>query len=185
MMGWTLPVSAVIGGKTYPIHADYRDVLEIFSYFEDPDLSEHLKWQIGLALFFEGDIPARYQRSAMEFLRDFIQCGRCGEDVAGPKLIDWQQDAPAIVAEVNKVAGQEVRRLPFLHWWTFMGYFHAIGEGHLSMVVGIRDKLRRGKKLESWEKEFYRSNKKQIDLKKRCSREELRQREYLQKLLDQ
>ena len=60
MTGWTLPVSAVIGGKTYPIHGDYRDVLEIFSYFEDPDLPECLKWQIGLALFFEGEIPQEH-----------------------------------------------------------------------------------------------------------------------------
>lgn len=185
MIGWTLPVSAVIGEKTYPIHGDYRDVLEIFSYFEDPDLPEYLKWQIGLALFFEGEIPPEHQQEAMGFLSDFIQCGRSVEDVAGPKLIDWQQDAPTIVAEVNKVAGQEVRQLPFLHWWTFMGYFHAIGEGHLSTVVGIRDKLRKGKPLDTWEKEFYRTNKKQIELKKRCSQEEKAERERLQKLLDQ
>ena len=40
MTGWELPVSAAFGGVTYPIHADFRDVLEIFSYFDDPDLPE-------------------------------------------------------------------------------------------------------------------------------------------------
>ena len=42
MSVWQLPVHAVIGGICYPLHADYRDVLEIFSYLEDPDLPEFL-----------------------------------------------------------------------------------------------------------------------------------------------
>lgn len=89
-----------------------------------------------------------------------------------------------IVADVNKVAGQEIRALPFVHWWTFMSWFHAIGEGQLSTVVSLRDKLRRGKKLEQWEKDFYRDNKNTVDIRKRYSKEELEQQEKLKRLLD-
>ena len=89
----------------------------------------------------------------------------------------------AIAADINKVAGQEVRSAPFVHWWTFLSWFHGIGEGQLSLLVGIREKLRKGKKLEPHEKEYYREHKAQVDLKKRYSREELAQRQALEKLL--
>lgn len=181
---WSLPVTAELGGKTYPIHADYRDILEIFSYLEDPDLPEYLRWQIALALFYEGEIPQEDQQEAMEQLASFIACGR-PEGKPGPKLLDWQQDAPAIIADVNKTAGQEIRALPFVHWWTFMAWFNAIGEGQLSTLVSIRDKLRRGKKLETWEKEFYRENKDRVDMKKRYSQEELAEQARLKELLGQ
>lgn len=180
---WGLPTEAVIGENTYPIHADYRDILEIFSYFEDPELPEYLRWQIALALFYEGQIPQEHLQEAMEYLCVFINCGRQEEPKPGPKLLDWEQDALTIVADVNKAAGQEIRALPFLHWWTFMAWFHAIGEGQLSTIVSIRDKLRRGKKLEQWEKDFYRENKSRVDMKKRYSAAELAEQERLKQLL--
>lgn len=183
MNSWSLPTTAVVGGKTYPIHADFRDILEIFSYLEDPDLPAYLRWQIALALFYEGQIPQEYTQQAMEYLTQFINCGAEEKAAPGPKLLDWEQDALCIIADVNKVAGQEVRALKFVHWWTFLSWFHAVGEGQLSTIVGIRDKLRRGKKLEAWEKDFYRENKHRVDLKKRYSSEETEERKRLQALL--
>lgn len=97
--------------------------------------------------------------------------------------MDWEQDAQVIVADVNKVAGIEIRALPFLHWWTLVSYFNAIGEGQLSTLVSIQEKLRKGKKLEKWEQEFYRKNKDKVDLKKRYSAEEIAEQERLKKLL--
>ncbi len=181
--GWELPTDASIGGKCYSIHADYRDILEIFSYFEDPDLPEYLRWQIALALFYEGEIPPEHQQEAMGYLASFINCGKQEAGPPGPKLMDWEQDVLTIVADVNKVAGREVRAMPFLHWWTFMAWFHAIGEGQLSTLLSIRDKLRRGKKLEAWEQEYYRKNKDKVDLKRRYSAQELQEQEDLKKLL--
>lgn len=181
---WALPTKAVIGGVSYPIHADYRDILEIFSYFDDPELPEYLRWQIALALFFEGKIPQEDTQAAMEYLLCFLNCGKQEQGRPGPKLLDWQQDADLIVADVNRVSGQEVRAQPFVHWWTFMAWFHAIGEGQLSNIVAIRDKLRRGKKLEKWEKEFYRENKSRVDMKKKYSEAELQEQERLKALLD-
>ena len=33
-----------------------------------------------------------------------------------------------------------------------------MGQGQFSLVVSLRDKLRRGEKLESWEREYCRRN---------------------------
>lgn len=181
---WELPTSARIGGKTYQLHADYRDIMEIFSYLQDPELPEYLRWQVALALFYEEEIPAEDQQQAMAYLAEFINCGKEEESAPGPKLLDWEQDGLTIVADVNKVAGKEIRALPFVHWWTFMAWFHAIGEGQLSTILSIRSKLLKGKKLEKWEQDFYRENKERIQLKKRYSQDEQREREALNALLD-
>ena len=182
MNPWRLPQTAEIGGAVYQLNTDFRDILEIMGYLDDQDKPKYLRWRIALALFYEGDIPAERQQEAMEYLAEFISCGET-DAKPGPKLLDWEQDAQAIVADVNKVAGTEIRAVPYLHWWTFLSYFHAIGEGQLSTVVSIRDKLRRGKKLEEWEKDFYRENKSRVDLKKKYSAEDLAEQERLKKLL--
>lgn len=178
---WTLPRQAVIGGKTYEIHPDFRDILEIFGYLNDPDLPEPFRWRIALALFYEGEIPAEHRREAMEFLADFIRYGM--DDQPGPKLLDWQQDARAILAGVNAAAGQEIRRESFVHWWTFLSWFSAIGQGELATVVAIRSKLTRGQKLSDWEQDFYRQNREKVDLKPRYTAEELEERKRLNALL--
>lgn len=182
MSQWHLPETAEIGGTVYPIHADFRDILEIFQYLDDPDQPEYVRWRVALALFYEGEIPEKDRQEAMAYLSVFLSCGEQDTKPA-PKLLDWDQDAQIIVADVNKVAGTEIRALPFLHWWTFMAYFNAIGEGQLSTMVSLRDKLRRGKKLEKWEREYYQKNKARVDIKKRYSAEELEEQERLKKIL--
>ncbi len=179
---WELPRTAVIGGVSYDLNTDFRDILEIMGYLSDETNPEYLRWRIAIALFYNGDIPQEYQQQAMEYLADFITCGQRDEKPA-PKLLDWEQDAQTIVADVNKVAGVEIRAVPYLHWWTFLSYFHAIGEGQLSTLISIRDKLRRGEKLEKWEQDYYRENKQRVDLKPSYSAEELAEQERLNKLL--
>lgn len=119
----------------------------------------------------------------MAFLARFLNGGRDEPQRPGPRLLDWEQDAQVIVAEVNRVAGQEVRAAGYIHWWTFLAYFHGIGEGQLSTLVCLRDKLCRGIRLEKWEQEYYRQNKSRVDLKKHYSAAELAQQERLRRLL--
>lgn len=184
MIPWSLPETAEIGGKVYELNTDYRDILEILGYLNDQEKPEFMRWLIAIALFYEGNIPQEHQSEAMQYLSSFISYGEIDDTKPSPKMIDWEQDALAIVSDVNKVAGCEVRRLPYLHWWTFLSYFQAIGEGQLSTIVAIRDKLRRGQKLEKWEQDYYRENKSRIDFKKKYSAEELAEQERLKKLLD-
>ena len=63
-----------------------------------------------------------------------------------------------IASAVNKVAGIEVRATSYIHWWTFMGYYLAIGESPLATIVSIRSKIMEGKKLEKYESKFKNDN---------------------------
>ena len=94
-----------------------------------------------------------------------------------------EQDSRFILAEVNRAAGTEIRSLPYLHWWTFLSYFHAIGEGQLSTLISIRTKLQNGKKLEPWEQDYYRKNRHLVDLRPRYTAEEMAQQLKLNQLL--
>lgn len=176
---WKLPQSVQIGGKSYEINADFREILKILAVLDDPGYPEFLRWQVALRLFYKGELPP--DREAMEYLSFFLRYG--AEDIPGPRLLDWEQDAAVIISEVNKAAGQEVRSLEFVHWWTFLGWFHAIGDGQLATLISLRDKLRRGKPLEDWERDFYRQNKARIELKKRLSAQEQAERDALNRLL--
>ena len=184
MTGWDLPKTAVIGGKTYPIHTDYRDILEIFSWLQNEEKPEFLRWHVALALFFDGEIPDEDFNEAAEYFCRFVNGGQEETQNPGPQLLHWEHDARDIVADVNKVAGQEVRALAYLHWWTFLSWFHGIGEGNLSTLVAVRDKLQRGKKLEPWEQEYYRRNRSRVILPKKYSSGELAEQERLKALLD-
>ncbi|MBQ3692620.1 MAG: hypothetical protein II931_04795, partial [Clostridia bacterium] len=75
------------------------------------------------------------------------------------KLIDWKHDESIIFPAVNKAVCFEVRAVPYMHWWTFIGCFGEIGEGLFSTVMNIRHKSAEGKKLEKWEREFLRKHK--------------------------
>lgn len=182
MTPWKLPQTAVIGGVEYLLNTDYRQIFEIFEYLNDLQQPEWLRWQVAIALFFEGEIPEEHQSDAMQYLADFIACGE-EQSAPGPKLLDWEQDAQIIVADINKVAGTEIRALPQLHWWTFLSYFRAIGEGQLSTVVSIREKLRTGKKLEQWEQEYYHKHPERIDLKVQYTTDVEAELDELEKLL--
>ena len=124
------------------------------------------------------------RQEAIAYFTDFIGCGEKGTGKPVPQLICWQQDAPIIIGEVNRVAGQEIREKPFVHWWTFLAWFHAVGEGQLSFLVSLRDKLRRGQKLEAWEETYYRENREKVDISPRYTQREKDQRAKLLALLD-
>ena len=178
---WELPRRLSIGGREVEIDPDFRTVLQIFRHFQNEELPEFLRWEVALRLFYRQIVPEQQEYAAMEALADFIRCG--AQDSPGPKLLDWQQDAAIIIADVNKAAGQELRSLPFVHWWTFLGWFHAIGQGQLSTVVAIRQKLQGKQKLEPWEQDFYRQNKAMVDMKAPLTEEEQAEKDRLNQLL--
>ena len=167
-------MEAVIDGKAYPINADFRDVLNILSRLGDAGEDEQTRVFVALALFYEGfeGMPDASYREAAQRMFDFISCGEPADQRTRPKTIDWDQDRNAIIADINKAAGREIRALHFCHWWTFISWFNAIGDGTLATIVSIREKLRRGKRLSEWENEFYRANRKKVDFQSNYTREE-------------
>ena len=182
MNTWVLPKTAKIGEKEYNINTDFRDVLEIIQYLNDLEKTEQVRWMIAISLFYEGDIRAEDMEQAARYLAEFISYGIQSEK-KGPVLLSWEQDAQMIVADINKVAGKEIRNMEYLHWWTFLSYFYGIGEGQLSTVVSIRSKLKSGKKLEKWEQEYYRENRSRVDMKDPETKEKKQMQEYFDKWL--
>lgn len=178
---WSLPKEAALGGKIYPHKTDYRQMLKLMALLERQEMPLRLRWLTALAYFYEVPVPAGQEEAAMAYLGAFLTCGQ--KETPGPKLLDWQLDAPEIIADINAVAGQEVRSLPYLHWWSFLSFFQGIREGRLSALVAIREKLNRGKKLEPHEQEYYRAHKDKVRLRPAESAEDAARRRALEALM--
>lgn len=161
---YRLPRQAVIRGVTYDLNTDFRVILKIFRVFGDETLPPMLRWLTALRLFYRQQIPLSHRQEAMAYLGEFLRCG--GGDPPGEPLFSWDGDAAPIIAGVNAAAGREVRLEEDVHWWTFLGWFHAMPPGMFSALISIRQKKRKGQKLEPHEEEFYRENKSLVDGKK-------------------
>lgn len=170
-MIYDLPTSLTIGDTEYPIRSDFRAVLDIIAALNDPDLTDKEKSFVTLFILYEDYTLIDDLEAALEKAMWFISCGE-QETKSTRRLMDWEQDFPLIVAPVNRVLGYECRACEYLHWWTFISAYYEIGECAFSTVVSIRDKKQRGKKLESWEKDFYRNNRSSVDFRKKLSQAE-------------
>ena len=140
-MMYELPTSVEIEGTAYEIRSDYRAALDICAALSDPSLSDGDRALVILDIFYPGFAEA-------------------------PRLVDWEQDFPYIVAPVNRVCGQEIRAVSYMHWWTFVSYYYEIGgDCTFAQIVHIRDKLARGKTLDKSERVWYRQNRRLVDFK--------------------
>ena len=168
-MMWRLPESLEIGGSVFRIRTDYRDILTVFQAFNDPELPDWGKTEVMLQIIYcdREQIPEQLLNEAVNKAVEFIDHGVTDDGKPKPKIMDWEQDEGLIVSAINKVAGVgDVRSLPYLHWWTFIGYYMEIGASLFSQVMNIRYKRLHGKKLEKWEREWARDNRELIRLRK-------------------
>lgn len=168
---YELPTAVSINDEEYLIRkqADYRVILDVIDALQDPELTQEEKVFAALIIFYDGidsveSVVTSFDSAdklheAVKLMYSFINCG--DEDIGYKthhKVIDWVQDEKLIVSAINNVAHTEIRALNYLHWWTFIAYYMAVGESSLATVVGIRDKISRGKKLDDFEKQFKRDN---------------------------
>lgn len=167
---YEIPKSIFIENTEYGIRndGDYRVILDCFAALQDSELTKHERLFASLIIFYsdlnsiDDILVCEHLEPLIEKMYDFFNCGEntpLGAKVPH-KLIDWEQDAQLISSAVNKVAGIEIRSVPYIHWWTFMGYFSAVDKSLLSTVITIRDKIIRGKKLEKYERTFRSENPK-------------------------
>lgn len=193
MDAWKLPVSLEANGQEYAIRTDYRVILDILSAMNDPDILEpgmtqeeqnQEKIMTMLQILYEDfdSIPPKDWREAAEKASEFIDCGIQNDGKPKPRTMDWEQDASIIVPAVNKVYRDDVRSIKYMHWWTFFGLYMEIGESTFSTVVNIREKKRKGKKLEKWEQEYYKNNKSIIDLKAKSTERSEEEKSELREL---
>lgn len=116
MSNWGLPTQVMIGNTAYDIYTDYRDILRIFAEFENPDHKSYEQLYIAQNLFYKdfADIPAKDHEAAALQMNWFIDLGQSSDDIRPVRLLDWEQDQQMIAADINKVAGTEIRALPYL-----------------------------------------------------------------------
>lgn len=166
MLG-SLPLALDVGGRSYPVRADFRSVLRIIAAFNDPELTDEEKVYVCLRQLYKGfsQIPPEHYAEAYKQAVWFINCGQEPSERSSPRVVDWEKDEQLIFPAVNKVAGQEVRAAQFMHWWTFMGCFQSIDrEDTYGYVLMLRQKKAKGKQLEKWEQEFWNNNRELCDL---------------------
>ena len=170
-MMYELPSSVAVCEKEYAIETDFRAILDIFSVMSDGDLTRG-EQTIGILGIFYKDflsMPSECFEEAVRKIFWFINGGKEEKQGKPPKLMDWEQDFQYLIAPINRIVGQEIRSIEYLHWWTFLSYYQEIGDCYFAHIVRIRDLKARGKLKDKADKEFYRKNKEVIDLKTRYS----------------
>lgn len=180
-MNYTLPTTQVLGGVEYEIRSDFRAALDICAALSDPNLTNQEKAEDAIIIFYPQyeEIPPEELKNALDACFSFLSCGENSSTKNKVKLMDWEQDFNYIVPAVNRILGKEIRELPYLHWWTFIGAYNEIGDCVFSQIVAIRDKKSKGKKLDKQEQEWYRRNREIVDFKRQYTDSE---RETLEKL---
>lgn len=188
-----LPAALTIKGRNYPIRSDYRNILDVFVVFNDPEMSKEEKWFCAVYMIFEDFTCADELETACaegfdiaEAIKQiiwFINCGKESKECKKKPVYDWEQDEQIIFSAVNNVAKTEVRQVEYMHWWTFLSYFNEIGEGLFSYIVSIRRKRNGEGKLDKAERKFYAENKDMVEIRPRLSKEEQEFERYIGDLL--
>ena len=175
-----LQTSVQIGQASFNItnKGDFRMVLDCFEALNDTELSASEQTYAALIIFYEDinsleDI-AQYQDILDLLQKEMVKFLNGGEEeipsnTNNYRLIDWKKDSNLICSAVNNVAKTEIRALEYLHWWTFLGYYTAVGECPLSVIVGIRYKIAHNEKLEKHEKKFRQENPGYFDIDMRTA----------------
>lgn len=193
---WELPKSVkTANGHEYAIRTDFRAVLDLLTALSDREIcgvNEIETSVLHTSLMLQIMVP-NYEKvepddlsEVLKGIGEFIDMSNKPKDgKKAPSLMDWEQDAGLIIPEINKLAGKEVRAVEYMHWWTFLSYYMAIGEGTFANVVNVRSKRAKGKKLEKWEQEFFNHNKDVIILKEKLTDEEAEELEREKKFLEE
>lgn len=177
-MMWSLPISVEIDGTEYAIRnkCDYRVVLDVISALNDEELEMEYRIECALFIFYEDLTGLKDIQAAIMEMIKIINLGKetTEDEQNKPQLMDWEHDFTQIAPPVSRVLGYSVRdEKNYTHWYDFIGAYMEIGsECAFSNIVSIRDKKLKGKKLEKWEQEFYRENRKLIDLPRKLTAEE-------------
>lgn len=184
-MMWSLPVSVEIDGKEYAIRnkCDYRVILDVISALNDEELEMEYRVECALFQFYgndELDTPEKVltalndiQIAIIEMMKIINLGNEETEEEYKPKLMDWEHDFAQLAPPISRVLGYSVRDVNnYTHWWDFVGAYMEIGDCAFANIISIRSKRMKGKKLENWEQEFYKENRKIIDLPHKLTSED-------------
>ena len=193
-MKWDLPIAVEINGRKYKIrdNCDYRIVLDVITVLNDEELDEESRLECALFVFYdEFKTPKDIDSELIKVfetadnihiaITEMLKIINIGDEVKeednSPRLMDWEYDFTQLAPPISRVLGYSVRDTKnYTHWYDFVGAFNEIGESVFSTIISIREKRIQGKKLDDWEKDFYKKNKKIVDLPYNMTNEE---REWL------
>lgn len=175
-MMWSLPTTVEIDGTKYEIRnkCDYRVVLDAISALNDEELDMQYRLECALFIFYEDLTGLEDIQKAIAEMMKIIGLGEeATEEEHKPQLMDWEHDFTQLAPPISRVLGYSVRdKNHYTHWYDFVGAYMEIGDCTFSNIISIREKRLKGKKLEKWEEEFYRENRKMINLPHRLTAEE-------------
>ena len=177
-MIWSLPIAVDIDGKEYAIRnkCDYRVVLDVIAVLKDNELNQEEKIKCSLFIFYEDITGLEDVETAVNEMLKIINVGEEEEnnnEPPKPQLMDWEHDFTQLAPPISRTLGYSVRDANhYTHWYDFIGAYMEIGECTFSNIITIRSKKQKGKPLEKWEQEFYRENKKLVDLPQNLTDEE-------------
>lgn len=168
-MMWNYPLYVEIDGEKYAIEkqCDYRVVLDCLCVYEDEELDLDMKHRLALTIFYENPKSIKNIEEAVKKMLQIIDYNATDENntsttnkMPSQRLMSWEKDFPLIAPPVSRILGYDIRDPnKYTHWYSFMGAYLEIGDCLWSTVISIRYKRLKGKKLESWEKEFCREHK--------------------------
>lgn len=84
--------------------------------------------------------------AAIEWAGWFLNCGDTSEKKAGPKVYDFQKDAPLIYAGFRQIHGIDLHTVK-LHWWSFVALFMAVmacQDTPFGALVTLRSRVKNG-----------------------------------------
>lgn len=175
-MTWNLPISVEIDGAVHNIRnrCDYRVVLDVIAALNDQELEIENRVQCALFIFYEDISGITNLDEAIQEMFRIINYGEVEKtEQEKPQMMDWEKDFKNIAPPVSRILGYDIRTPgKYTHWWSFLGGYMEIGECLFATVVSIRQKLRKGKKLEKWEQEFFNENRDMVILPTKYTKEE-------------
>lgn len=175
---WDLPKSVEIDGNKCPIRndCDYRVVLDVIKALKDESLTPQKRIICALSIFYDSLTGIKDFQAAYEEMMKIVNLGELedqqNESQIDP-IMDWEHDFKQLAPPISRTLGYSVRDdTKYTHWYDFVGAYMEIGECLFANIVSIRNKIKKGKKLEKWEEDFYRENRKMIDLPLNLTSEE-------------
>ncbi len=191
-----LPKTLEVDGVEYPIDSDFRTAYKINIDFADKwGCDDEQLGKVYSCLYnlygerIDGKWVAKIPENTEEALRKAIWFLDGGDNYKlkknNIKVIDFEQDANLIFPAINVLIKTEVRELPYLHWWTFLGYLqNAPQDTMFSTVMNLRQKKAKGK-MDKYDRQMYNEYKGIIEIKQKLSEEEQRELEEEERLVRQ
>lgn len=171
-----------IQGKEYKIDTDYRIALACFRAINDEEISDTERSIAIVTLLLGKDFPFELIGDAVDKCATYLRCGRENNQEESEIDMDYEQDKGYLMASFMSCYHIDINREK-MHWWAYNDYIEGFKEDDvLSRVRYIRN-LDLNEIKDSKERESIIKAKKQVELKRKKTLEEIEADKMWEKLL--